>query len=90
MFVLLLGCNFLMHLGCDAKLKKFLLITNKHNQKLYIDHKVILKLYNIEGSYCFILFRNQWVKCDLIKEVLLSFGFSTRKSVRKSNILFGY
>ena len=57
---------FFMHLGCVPNFKHFLLITNKHNKKLYIDHKVIIKLYNMKWSYCFILFRNQWVKCDLI------------------------
>ena len=60
MFVSLLGYIF-MHLGCDAKFKYLFLITHRQNQKLYIDHKVILKLYNIEGSYCFILYLNQWV-----------------------------
>ena len=67
MFVLLLGCNFFMHLGCGAKFFFLFFFTNMNDQKLYIDHKIIQNLYNIEGSYYFILFRNQWVKCDLIK-----------------------
>ena len=70
MIVLLQVCNFLMHFVCNANLKLFFLFTKKHNQKTIYRSQVILNLYNIEGSCCIILFLNQWVKYDLIKEVL--------------------